>query len=107
MFVVPALLAVAWLGCMAARRRVGGRFFVAAFGVALLCFPGGAIAARLESSGASCPEHDPHLCVSSAAATLWMDGLLGLGCCVVLLALTLAIVLIRRLVPAVSGRGDG
>ncbi|MBN1174478.1 MAG: hypothetical protein JXA67_20085 [Micromonosporaceae bacterium] len=100
MFVVPVLLVIAWLAGMVLRHRVGWRFFAAAVGASLLCFPGGAIVAHFDLLGASCPKSDPQLCASSSGATLWMDGFFGLVCCGLLLALTLAVTVVRRVLPS-------
>lgn len=94
-FAVPVALAAAWTGLLVTRRRVGWPFFAAAFGSALLCFPGGIIAGRIDRPGTSCPADDPQFCLSPHMGTLWINGFLGLCCCVLLLVITLIIKLLR------------
>lgn len=95
-FGIPALLILTWLALWVARRRVGWRFFVPAFGLALACLPAGTFIGRIEDRAASCAPGDPNTCLSPYGTTLWLTGLFSLLCCLVLLGLTPLVALVLR-----------
>jgi hypothetical protein len=93
---VPTLLVLGWLALWVFQRRVGPRFFVAAFGLALACLPAGTFIGWMEDHAASCAPGDPNTCLAPYGTTLWLTGLFSLLCCLVLLGLTPLVALVRR-----------
>ncbi|MGC5331616.1 hypothetical protein [Micromonospora sp. DT62] len=73
--ILPALLVTVWLG-LTLVRRVPGWFFGLGACVALLCFPAGIIAGRLELGDTDCTPDN--LCFSANMVDWWLNGLLGL-----------------------------
>jgi hypothetical protein len=103
-WVLAVLLVVAWLALWVVRHQVRWWFFAIGFGLSVLCFPGGSIAGNIELGGDGCPRGGaPVMCVPHANVVVWANGLLGLWTCLVLLAVTLLLRLLRFLVR----RGHG
>jgi hypothetical protein len=86
-WIIPGLIALCWLVLVAVRRTVPPRwFFPAAAGLAILCFPAGVVAAKLELSGLDCTPDN--LCFSADEARWWYSGILGLAVVVALILIT-------------------
>jgi hypothetical protein len=100
-WVLPALLAVAWLLSWLTRRRVRLWFLPIAVAVSILCVPAGMIAGSAQMSGSTCGPHDLS-CFSMQEVDWWFNGLLGFVACGVLAILTLAVELVMAFIRHTS-----
>ncbi|GAB3973913.1 hypothetical protein GCM10029978_054260 [Actinoallomurus acanthiterrae] len=74
-WVLPTMLLLVWLTLWAIRRRVPLWFFGAGLLLAILCFPAGMLAARVELNGTYCSPDN--LCFSMNEALWWGNGIFG------------------------------
>jgi hypothetical protein len=99
-WVLPALLAVAWLLLWLTGRRVRLWFLPIAVALSILCVPAGMIAGSAQTSGASCGPNE--LCFSMHEVDWWFNGLFGFVTCAVLAILTLVVELVMTIVRRTS-----
>lgn len=75
-WLLPGLLGLAWLTLWVARKRIPPWFFAVGAILAVLCFPAGLVAGRLELGDTNCTPDN--LCFSADGVDWWWNGILGL-----------------------------
>jgi hypothetical protein len=100
-WILPALLAAAWLLSWLTRRRIRLWFLAVAVALSILCVPAGMVAGTAQMSGATCGPGDSS-CFSIDEVDWWLNGLFGFLTCALLGFLTVAVESVMAVVRRTS-----